>query len=88
MLTTFTTGAISMGKIFDAADEVFFRRADDIAASELWVLDDSVPEGARLFVDLNQGGPPNSGIGYEPEQVVAAPDPFQSSSGWLLGVAT
>jgi ELWxxDGT repeat protein len=50
---------------------IYFARDTYSLGLELWVLDDSVAEGARLVADLNTGF---EDAGYQPEQLVAVPD--------------
>jgi ELWxxDGT repeat protein len=50
--------------------EIYFVRSIPATGTELWVVDGTVPEGARLLADINADPVP---VGYAPEQVVAAP---------------
>ncbi len=52
---------------------IYFARDTFSLGRELWVLDASMAEGARLVADLNTNIATG---GYAPEQVVAVPDPF------------
>ncbi|WP_240791021.1 Calx-beta domain-containing protein [Roseomonas sp. AR75] len=71
-LTSFT----GFGNVFNLTlggdGEVYFTRTEAATGRELWVLDDTLTEGARLVQDINLTPAP---AGYFPEQVVAAPDP-------------
>ncbi|MCC6716458.1 MAG: hypothetical protein IT555_01105, partial [Acetobacteraceae bacterium] len=79
-ITSFTQQGGFMGDLFQGGDgNIYFSREETATGRELWVLDTSDPAGARLVADLNTDVQPG---GYDPDQVVAAPDPLEQ---WLMG---
>jgi ELWxxDGT repeat protein len=69
--TAFAERSDFLGDITFGGDEfIYFGRSEPQTGRELWVIDPTAPEGARLIADLNLTSEP---AGYQPEQVTAPP---------------
>jgi ELWxxDGT repeat protein len=69
-LTSFSQSGGISSLTLGGDDEFYFTRSTASEGRELWVIDSTAAEGARLLADVNLTPVP---VGYQPEQVEASP---------------